>query len=132
MAQATRLQALLDLARALSSSLDLREVLGEFASHAAELTGATAAELSTLDPARGDLVMLVEHVRGREEITVGGGQVYHLADYPRTRHVLETQEAVQIRVAIPTTTRPSARSSSARGRAPCSCSRSWLAGRRSG
>jgi diguanylate cyclase (GGDEF)-like protein len=101
MAQATRLQALLDLARALSSSLDLREVLGEFASHAAELTGATAAELSTLDPARGDLVMLVERVRGREEITVGGGQVYHLADYPRTRHVLETQEAVQIRVANP-------------------------------
>lgn len=101
MAQATRLQALLDLARTVSSSLDLREVLGEFAAHAAELTGATAAELSTLDADRGNLVMLVEHSRGREKITATGGQVYHLADYPRTRHVLESQEAVQIRVADP-------------------------------
>jgi diguanylate cyclase (GGDEF)-like protein len=98
MAQAQRLQALLDLSRALSSSLDLREVLREFATHAAQLTGATAAELSTYDPARGELVMLVEYREGRDEITVSGGQVYHLADFPATRHVLDTQEAVQVRV----------------------------------
>ncbi|MGH3040932.1 MAG: hypothetical protein ACRDNG_04185, partial [Gaiellaceae bacterium] len=76
MAQANRLQALLDLSRALSSSLDLREVLREFATRAAELTGATATELSTYDPARGDLVMLVEYRHGTDEITVSGGQVY--------------------------------------------------------
>jgi diguanylate cyclase (GGDEF)-like protein len=101
MAQAQRLQALLDLSRALSSSLDLREVLREFATHAAQLTGATAAELSTYDPARGELVMLVEYREGRDEITVSGGQIYHLADYPATRHVLDTQEPVQIRVDNP-------------------------------
>lgn len=101
MAQAQRLQALLDLSRALSSSLDLREVLREFATHAAQLTGATAAELSTYDPARGELVMLVEYREGRDEITVSGGQVYHLADFPATRHVLDTQEAVQVRVENP-------------------------------
>src|SRR5262245_45067795 len=101
MAQANRLQALLDLSRALSSSLELREVLREFASHAAELTGATSAELSTYDPLRGDLVMLVEYRGGADEITETGGQVYHLADYPVTKHVLETQEPSQIRVESP-------------------------------
>ncbi len=101
MAQANRLQALLDLSRSLSSSLDLREVLREFATRAAELTGATAAELSTYDAARGDLVMLVEYRHGADRITETGGQVYHLAEYPVTRHVLETQEPVQIRVENP-------------------------------
>jgi diguanylate cyclase (GGDEF)-like protein len=101
MAQAKRLQALLDLSRALSSSLDLREVLREFATHATQLTGATAAELSTYDAARGDLVMLVEYKGGREEITAAGGQVYHLSDYPLTRHVLDTQEPRQVRVSNP-------------------------------
>jgi diguanylate cyclase (GGDEF)-like protein len=101
MAQANRLQALLDLSRSLSSSLELRDVLREFATRAAELTGATAAELSHYDPAKGALVMLVEYRYGVDEITTTGGQVYHLVDYPATRHVLETQEAVQIRVSDP-------------------------------
>jgi diguanylate cyclase (GGDEF)-like protein len=101
MAQAKRLQALLDLSRSLSSSLELREVLREFATHAAELTGATAAELSTYDPLRGVLVMLVEYRGGTDEITETGGEVYHLGDYPVTRHVVETQEPVQIHVENP-------------------------------
>ena len=101
MAQAQRLRALLDLSRALSSSLDLREVLREFATHAAKLTDATAAELSTYDAVHGELVMLVEYREGRDEITATGGQVYNLADYPATRHVLDTQEAVQVRVDNP-------------------------------
>jgi diguanylate cyclase (GGDEF)-like protein len=101
MAQANRLQALLDLSRSLSSSLDLRDVLREYATRAAELTGATAAELSHYDPSKGALVMLVEYREGADQITTTGGQVYHLVDYPATRHVLETQEAVQIRVSDP-------------------------------
>jgi len=102
MAQANRLQALLDVSRSLSSSLELRDILREFATRAAELTGATAAELSHYDPAKGALVMLVEYREGVDEITTTGGQVYHLVDYPATRHALETQEAVQIRVSDPT------------------------------
>jgi diguanylate cyclase (GGDEF)-like protein len=97
-AQANHLQALLDLSRSLSSSLELREILREFAGRAAELTGATSAELSTYDPARGDLVMLVEFQGGSDRITEQGGQVYHLDEYPTTRHVLDTQQPVQIRV----------------------------------
>ena len=101
MAQAERLQALLDLSRSLSSSLELRDVLREYATGAARLTGATAAELSHYDAAKGALVMLVEYREGVDEITTTGGQVYHLVDYPATRHVLEAQEAVQIRVSDP-------------------------------
>ena len=101
MAQAKRLQALLDVSRSLSSSLELRDILREFATRAAELTGATAAELSHYDPVKGALVMLVEYREGVDEITTTGGQVYHLVDYPATRHALETQEAVQIRVSDP-------------------------------
>jgi diguanylate cyclase (GGDEF)-like protein len=99
MAPAHRLQALLELSRTISSSLDLREVLREFATQAAELTGATAAELSSYDPARGVLVMLVEYRHGEDQITERGGQVYDLADFPATRRVIETQEPTQIRVA---------------------------------
>jgi diguanylate cyclase (GGDEF)-like protein len=98
MAPANRLQALLDLSHKVSSSLDLSEVLQAFAGQAAELTGATAAELSFWDRDRDCLVMLVEHLQGNDEITEEGGQVYRLSDFPATRHVLVEQAPVQIRV----------------------------------
>jgi diguanylate cyclase (GGDEF)-like protein len=101
MAPAHRLQALLELSRTLSSSLDLRDVLREFATQAAQLTGSTAAELSSYDPARGVLVMLVEYRHGEDQITERGGQVYDLADFPATRRVIEAQQPTQIRVANP-------------------------------
>jgi len=46
-------------------------------------------------------VRLVEYREGRDEITASGGQVYNIADYPATRHVLDTQEALQVRVDDP-------------------------------
>lgn len=101
MAPANRLQALLDLSRALSSSLDLREVLRELSRRAAQLTGATAAEISTYNREDDSLVMLVEYLHGTDEITVEGGGVYPLSEFPASRHVLETQEPMQIRVADP-------------------------------
>jgi diguanylate cyclase (GGDEF)-like protein len=101
MAPANRLHALLDLSHKLSSSLDLSEVLKAFADSAAELTGATAAELSFWERDRDCLVMLVEHLRGSDEITEEGGQIYRLSDFPATRHVLIAQEPLQIRVSNP-------------------------------
>lgn len=98
MAPANRLQALLDVSHTLSSTLDLSEVLRAFTDQATELTGATAAEISFWDHDRDQLVMLVEHLEGNDEITEEGGQTYRLADYPATRQVLETQEPIQIRV----------------------------------
>jgi diguanylate cyclase (GGDEF)-like protein len=98
MAPANRLQALLDLSHKVSSSLDLSDVLEAFVGQAAELTGASAAELSFWDRDRDCLVMLVEHLQGTPEITEEGGQIYRLSDFPATRHVLTQQETVQIRV----------------------------------
>ncbi len=98
MAPANRLQALLDVSHKLSSSLDLSEVLRSFTDQATELTGATAAEISFWDRDRDELVMLVEHLGGTNEITEEGGQTYRLSDFPATRQVLETQGPIQIRV----------------------------------
>jgi diguanylate cyclase (GGDEF)-like protein len=98
MAPANRLQALLDVSHKLSSTLDLSEVLRSFTDQATELTGATAAEISFWDHDRDQLVMLVEHLEGADEITEEGGQTYKLSDFPATRQVLETQEPIQIRV----------------------------------
>jgi diguanylate cyclase (GGDEF)-like protein len=98
MAPANRLQALLDLSHKVSSSLELNEVLEAFAERAAELTSATAAELSFWDRDRDCLVMLVEHLQGSNEITEEGGQVYRLAEFPATRGVLTSQKPVQVRV----------------------------------
>jgi diguanylate cyclase (GGDEF)-like protein len=98
MAPANRLQALLDLSHKVSSSLDLSDVLEAFVGQAAELTGATAAELSFWDRDRDCLVMLVEHLQETVEITEDGGQIYRLSDFPATRHVLTEQQPVQVRV----------------------------------
>jgi diguanylate cyclase (GGDEF)-like protein len=101
MAPANRLQALLDLSRTLSSSLELREILGEFSARATELTGARAAEVSRYDRDRQAVVMLVEYIQGSDEITEMGGEVYSLTDFPATKDVVETQKPMQIRVANP-------------------------------
>src|SRR3954470_2049043 len=101
MAPANRLQALLDLSHTLSSTLDLSEVLQAFTGQAAELTGATAAEISFWDHDRDSLVMLVEHLGGSHEITEEGGQAYRLSDFPATAQLLQTQEPIQIRVSNP-------------------------------
>ena len=98
MAPANRLQALLDVSHKLSSTLELSEVLRAFTDQATELTGATAAEISVWDHDRDELVMLVEYLEGANEITEEGGQIYRLADFPATKHVLQTQEPIQIRV----------------------------------
>jgi diguanylate cyclase (GGDEF)-like protein len=99
MAPANRLQALLDLSHKVSSSLEMNEVLEAFAERAAELTGATAAELSFWDQDRDCLVMLVEHLQGTDAITEEGGQIYRLSDFPATRSVLTSQKPLQIQVA---------------------------------
>jgi diguanylate cyclase (GGDEF)-like protein len=101
MESADRLKTLLALSRTLSSSLDLADVLREFSARAAELVGATAAEVSRVDGDGDALVMLVDYIGGRAKITPEGGEVYPLADYPATRQVLETGEAMEVRVSDP-------------------------------
>lgn len=98
MAPENHLRALLDLSHALSSTLDLEDVLQAFKDRAVSLTGATAAEVSFWDRERNGVVMLLEHIGDASEVTRDGGQLYSLEDYPATREVLEQQVTMQIRV----------------------------------
>jgi len=101
MAPQNRLQALFDLSRALSSSLDLAEVLGQFTDRAAELTGAVAADLSTWDPERDVLVQLTEYLLHEDRVSIPQDRLYPLDDFPASREVLQRQEPMQIRTSRP-------------------------------
>ncbi len=98
MAPQNRLQALFDLSRTLSSSLDLREVLGQFTDGAAELTGASAADLSTWDRENDVLVQLTEYLSLEDRVSIPEDRLYSLSDFPASRAVMETQRPLQIRV----------------------------------
>ena len=101
MASADRLKTLLALSHTLSSTLDLDDILAEFSGRAAELLGATAADVSLYDRERDAVVTLVDFVGGGPRITPRGGDVYRLDDYPATRRVLESGESMEIHVANP-------------------------------
>jgi diguanylate cyclase (GGDEF)-like protein len=101
MAPQNRLQALFDLSRTLSSSLELSEVLGQFTDRAAELTGATAADLSTWDRERDVLVQLTEYLSLEDRVSIPEDQLYPLCDFPASRQVMEEQRPMQIRVSRP-------------------------------
>jgi diguanylate cyclase (GGDEF)-like protein len=96
MAPPNRLQALLELSRALSSSLDLDQVLSELVSRISRLTGATGAAVSKWDRERNVLVMLVQHSHHTNSLVSGSDEV-SVAGLPATHEVLETQVPRQIR-----------------------------------
>lgn len=98
MAPQNRLQALFDLSRTLSSSLDLAEVLEQFTDRAAELTGAVAADLSSWDRDHDVLVQLTEYLSHEDRVSIPEDRQYPLADFPASRQVLERQQPMQIRV----------------------------------
>jgi diguanylate cyclase (GGDEF)-like protein len=105
MAPANRLQALFDLSAAMSSTLELEEVLALFTREAAELTGATSAELSLLSQ-DGETVIMLTDWSGNWSTTVGehyseAGQTYPLRRFDTIRRVLESQQPEQARVADP-------------------------------
>ncbi len=97
MASPNRLQALLELSRALSSSLDLHDVLLVLLDRVARLTGATGTAVSRWDKDRGVVVTLVHHSHGANSLAEEGVEGYLLTRYPATAAVLETQRPRQIR-----------------------------------
>lgn len=101
MASADRLKTLLALSHTLSSTLALDDILAEFSGRAADLLGATAADVSVYDRGRDAVVTLVDFVGGGPRITPKGGDVYPLDDYPATRRVLESGEPMEIHVSNP-------------------------------
>jgi diguanylate cyclase (GGDEF)-like protein len=103
MAPANRLQALFDLSAAMSSTLELEEVLSLFTREAAELTGATSAELSLLSQ-DGETVIMLTDWSGNWSTTVDehyseAGQTYSLHRFDTIKRVLESQQPEQARVA---------------------------------
>jgi diguanylate cyclase (GGDEF)-like protein len=96
-----RLQALLELSRALSSSLDLRDVLLELLDRVARLTGATGTAVSRWDRERDVVVTLVHHSHAANSLVEEGIEGYLLSHYPATADVLLTQRPRQIRVSNP-------------------------------
>jgi len=100
MAPPNRLQALLELSRALSSSLDLDQVLSELVSRISRLTGATGAAVSRWDRDRNVLVRLVHHSHNAESAVVSPEEM-PVHGLPATLSVLEHQEPRQIRLYNP-------------------------------
>jgi len=96
-----RLQALLELSRALSSSLDLRDVLLVLLDRVARLTGATGTAVSRWDREQGVVVTLVHHSHGVNSLAEEGVEGYMLSLYPATADVLETQRPRQVRLSNP-------------------------------
>jgi diguanylate cyclase (GGDEF)-like protein len=102
MAPENRLQALFDLLTALSSTLELEEVLSLFTARAAELTGSSSAELSLIHP-DGDTVVMLTDWSGNWGTTVGdayseAGETYPLGRFETIRRVVEEQHPEQCRV----------------------------------
>lgn len=102
MAPANRLQVLFDLSAAMSSTLELEEVLALFTRDAAELTGATSAELSLLSK-DGETVIMLTDWSGNWAATVGehyseAGETYSVHRFETIRRVLESGTPEQARV----------------------------------
>lgn len=101
MAPPNRLQALLELSRALSSSLDLTDVLTVLLDRVSRLTGATGTAVSRWDRERDVLVTMVHQSNGVRSLVEDGDAEYAVSDFPTTALVLHTQQPVQVRASNP-------------------------------
>ena len=109
MAPPNRLQALLELSRALSSSLDLDEVLLEMLSRVARLTGATGTAVWRWDREPGVMVTLVHHSHGTNSLVEDGVEGYVLEQYPATAECSRRSARDRSAARIRSMTRPSVR-----------------------
>jgi diguanylate cyclase (GGDEF)-like protein len=100
MAPPNRLQALLELSRALSSSLDLSDVLTVLLDRVSRLTGATGTAVSRWDRDRDVLVTLAHHSHGENSLAEDEVE-YPVADFPSTGRVLRSQLPLQVRASNP-------------------------------
>ncbi|HEV8451935.1 MAG TPA: EAL domain-containing protein [Gaiellales bacterium] len=101
MASADRLRALVDLSRALSSSLDLEDVLRCFTAHATSVNGAAATAVSLWDRDRDVLITLTDYQNHIVGQIAEADVEYPLGDFPLSRRVMEERIAVVVRVSDP-------------------------------
>src|SRR3954463_15514909 len=101
MASADRLRALVDLSRALSSSLDLEDVLRCFTAHATAVNGAAATAVSLWERDREVLITLTDYENHIVGQIAEAGVEYPLGDFPLSRQVMEERIAVVVRASDP-------------------------------
>jgi PAS domain S-box-containing protein len=91
------LATLLDVARAVSSSLRLDEVLRLVANSMLRVLGVRVCCLSAYEPEQGQVRTLGLYLASGEAGPAEVGRTYRLADYPLTREVIETGRALVVR-----------------------------------
>ena len=101
MASADRLRALVDLSRALSSSLDLEDVLRCFTAHATAVNGAAATAVSLWERDRDVLITLTDYENHIVGQIAEADVEYPLGDFPLSRQVMEERIAVVVRTSDP-------------------------------
>jgi diguanylate cyclase (GGDEF)-like protein/PAS domain S-box-containing protein len=101
MASADRLRALVDLSRALSSSLDLEDVLRCFTAHATAVNGAAATAVSLWERDRDVLITLTDYENHIVGQIAEADVEYPLGDFPLSRQVMEERTAVVVRTSDP-------------------------------
>ena len=101
MASADRLRALVGLSRALSSSLDLEDVLRCFTAHATAVNGAAATAVSLWERDRDVLITLTDYENHIVGQIAEADVEYALADFPLSRKVMEERIAVVVRASDP-------------------------------
>jgi diguanylate cyclase (GGDEF)-like protein len=98
---AERLQTLLGLSQALTSALELDDMLAEFVGRANELTYADSTVLSIYESERDAVRTLVQVTDAAPARVHPSGETYSLDQYPVTRQVLKDARPVQIRTSSP-------------------------------
>jgi diguanylate cyclase (GGDEF)-like protein/PAS domain S-box-containing protein len=94
--RAKELSTMLEAARAVSSTLNLQEVLSLIAEEMVKATGAAGCTLSRWDREADAVVTLTEWRQRRTEMTDEPGTSYALEDFPITRTVLEKRQPINI------------------------------------
>ncbi len=99
--RATELSTMLEVARAVSSTLDLEEVLALIAEQVAKTIGATGCTLSRWDREADAVVTLTQWRQRWTEWAAEPGVSYALDDFPITRAVLEKRQPITIQATDP-------------------------------
>ncbi len=94
--QALELSILLETAQAVSSTLNLEEVLTLVAKQMIKITGVTDCTLSRWDKQADTITTWIELRQHSPEYADEAGTAYALSDYPTTRSVLETRQPAML------------------------------------
>lgn len=99
--QAREQAILFETSAALSSSLDLNEVLGTIGRKVADALDVTTCSISDWDPERNEVRTLVDEDAVPRELSGDVGNAYSLDDYPATAQVLHTRRPHVVQVSDP-------------------------------